>query len=93
MAALTTVAAIAALGTAGASVVKSLSHKKPAVPQLPPAPVPLDMNLQAAKAASIAQTRASALAGGQGTHGGTLLTGPSGVLSPAPTAPKTLLGY
>lgn len=84
--------AIAALGLAGASAAKSLTQKGAAVPELPTAPSMEDLNLQAAQKASLAATRARALAGGTGTHGGTLLTGPGGLTTPATTAPKTLLG-
>lgn len=98
MAALSTVAAIAAIGASAFSVGKTLTQKGPKAPPAPPElPAAPDATAEtraadeAATKAGIAERQKSAAPGRRG-FAGTILTGPSGVQAPAPVAYKTLLG-
>jgi hypothetical protein len=85
-----------ALGLAGAQLLGSVLGKKPKAPTLPtlPPPPPVDTSASDAAAAESAgaaqRKRASAPGAGRA---GTILTGPRGLTTPAPTQRKTLLGY
>jgi hypothetical protein len=91
MAALTTIAAIAGIASAAASIGGSLTHKKPKGPQLPPAPDPNADALAAAQAATAAGAKRKQGTGSSG-RAGTILTGPDGASDAAPVERKTLLG-
>lgn len=79
-------ATLTAAGTAvaGAAASKALAPK---APNAPPPPPPLLMPDGTSAAGAVAN-RARGAAG----MGGTNLTGPQGLIDPANTAPKTLLG-
>jgi hypothetical protein len=85
-----------ALAGAAASVYGALKRPKdpamPAIPELPAAP---DVNAaNEAKGAALSRKKGKALIPGTAAapKGGTLLTGPSGLIERAATTPKTLLG-
>jgi len=77
-------ASAAATVAAGAVASKAMS---PNMPKMPPPPPALNAPDGSAAANSVAM-RARGAAG----LGGTNLTGPQGLITPASTAPKTLLG-
>lgn len=81
------VSSIVALGLAGVSAYKALTDKGPEKPALPPAPAPVDTS--AAPAAGVAARKKASVTK---ARSGTLLTGPSGVQTPALVQRKTLLG-
>lgn len=96
MAALTTIAAVAAIASSAFSVGKTLTQKAPAgpgalpdVPKAPDAAADQQAADEAATKAGIAARQKTKAAPGLSS---TILTGPSGVTAPAPVAYKTLLG-
>lgn len=100
MAALSTIAAIAAIGASAASIGQTLTQKPEKGPSAPP-PLPSSPALNPAtnegEAAGIAAQRnlrnkKAAIGGSPSGRASTLLTGASGLSSPAPTERKTLLG-
>lgn len=87
------VAAVASLAASAFGIYKTATAKAPetpAAPVLPPAPTvdPAADDAKARAAGVLARRRAAATPG----LGSTMLTGPSGVTTPAPVAYKTLLG-
>lgn len=86
-----------ALAAASASLYTTLSQKKPKAPTLadaPPVPAAPDPAIAAAeKEAALTRRKGKAVVAGGATPGfaGTLLTGPSGLATPAAVR-KTLLG-
>jgi hypothetical protein len=94
MAALSTLAAIATIGASAFSVASSVkaSRQKPENPALPPIPeAPKPATKDKAAAASRRNAKAS-IPGVPAGRASTLLTGASGLVTPAPTERKTLLG-
>lgn len=65
-------------------------HAQPTPPSIPapPPPPPMLQSPQGAAAADDARRRAAAASG----YGGTIMTGPEGITTPATTSAKTLLG-
>jgi hypothetical protein len=89
MAAFTTTLAAIAIGTSIFSTIKSATQKVPKPPAIPPAPVaptPAAPNIST----SMSQLRGKSTAGGRSS---TILTGASGVTTPATTQRSTLIGY
>jgi hypothetical protein len=92
MAALTALA-IASLATTAVSTAQARPAKQPkmpAAPTLPTAPDPVAAAQE--KADAVARVRRQRAGGVPTGRTATLLTGASGLASPAPTATKTLLG-
>ena len=91
MAALSSIAAISAIAASAFSVVKTATQKPgaaPALPNLPDAPTPTSGEAEA----SVGRLRQATVPGSKSGRAATLLTGPSGLSTDAPTQRKTLLG-
>jgi hypothetical protein len=93
MAALSTVLAIAAITASAASTASTLMQKPPKAPKAPELPVAPDEDAASKEReetiARVKRRRAGSASAGRTS---TLLTGPMGLATDAPTMRKTLLG-
>jgi hypothetical protein len=94
MAALSTIAAFALAGAAGASAYSSLHQPKPKKPAAPVLPAAVDLTEEAKRTeAQLALSGGTAKVKGDASgRASTILTGPTGLATPAPKGQTTLLG-